>query len=54
MSTIVLNLFVIDEGDGDYVQMVIHLDEYFASALFYLGYRPIASINIPPIIDYLS
>lgn len=28
------------EGDGDYVQMVIHLDEYFASALFYLGYRP--------------
>lgn len=28
------------EGDGEYVQMVIHLDEYFASALFYLGYRP--------------
>lgn len=27
-------------GDGEYVQMVIHLDEYFSSALFYLGYRP--------------
>lgn len=28
------------EGSGDYVQMIIHLDEYFSSALFYLGYRP--------------